>query len=81
MTTRSDNINEQRRQKLERLHTRGINPYPNRYHRSHTTTQAVALLQQLEQDYFRRLESAATIVVPKSIIAQATEMAIKQYRK
>lgn len=38
-------------------------------------------LQKLERDYFRRLESSATIVVPNSVIAHATELAIKRYRK
>jgi len=48
MTSRLDRIVEQRRQKLERLRRRGINPYPHRYHRSHTTKQAVELLKQQE---------------------------------
>ncbi len=48
MTTRLDRIAQQRQQKLERLHARGINPYPYGYHRSHTTQQAVALLKQPE---------------------------------
>ena len=48
MTARLDRIAQQRQQKLERLRARGINPYPHRYHRSHTTQQAVALLKQKE---------------------------------
>jgi len=49
MTSRLDNINEQRRQKLERLQARGINPYPHRFQRTHTTQEAVALLKQNEE--------------------------------
>jgi lysyl-tRNA synthetase class 2 len=49
MTSRLDNINEQRRQKLERLRARGIDPYPARYQRTHTTQEAVALLKQKEE--------------------------------
>ena len=49
MASRSEHIAQQRRQKLERIRARGINPYPHRYHRSHTTQQAVALLEQKEE--------------------------------
>ncbi len=48
MASRFDRITEQRRQKLERIRARGIDPYPYRYQRSHTTQQAVALLKQKE---------------------------------
>ncbi|HUV55854.1 MAG TPA: lysine--tRNA ligase [Dehalococcoidales bacterium] len=48
MASRLDHIAQQRRQKLDRLRARGINPYPYRYHRSHTTQQAVDLLKQQE---------------------------------
>jgi lysyl-tRNA synthetase class 2 len=48
MTSRLDRIAEQRRQKLERIRGRGINPYPYGYHRSHTTEQALKLLEQQE---------------------------------
>ncbi|RJQ39677.1 MAG: lysine--tRNA ligase [Dehalococcoidia bacterium] len=37
-------ITEERLQKLERLRQQGFNPYPNRYRRSHTASEAVALL-------------------------------------
>jgi len=49
MTSRLDRITQQRLAKLERLRARGINPYPHRYRRSHTTAQAVALLKQQEE--------------------------------
>ncbi len=49
MTSRLDRIAQQRRQKLDRIRGRGINPYPHSYHRSHTTQQAVALLKQKEE--------------------------------
>jgi len=49
MTTRSERITQQRQQKLERIRDRGINPYPNTYHRSHSTQEAVALLKQNEE--------------------------------
>jgi len=48
MTSRLDRIAEQRRQKLERIRGRGINPYPYGYHRSHTTEQAIELFKQQE---------------------------------
>ncbi|MFC1907976.1 lysine--tRNA ligase [Chloroflexota bacterium] len=46
MTSRLDRIAQQRRQKLDRIRARGINPYPHRYQRTHTTQQAIALLKQ-----------------------------------
>ena len=49
MTSRLDRITKQRREKLERIRALGINPYPHRYHRSHTTEQAIALLKQQEE--------------------------------
>jgi len=49
MTTRLERITQQRRQKLERLRALGINPYPPRYHRSHTAQEAAALLKKKEE--------------------------------
>jgi lysyl-tRNA synthetase class 2 len=48
MASRLDRIAEQRRQKLERLRARHIEPYPYRYERSHTTRQAIELLEKQE---------------------------------
>ena len=49
MTSRLDRIAQKRREKLDRIRARGIEPYPHRYHRSHTTQQAIALLIQKEE--------------------------------
>ncbi len=49
MTSRLERITQQRRQKLDRIRARGIKPYPHRYHRSHTTQEAVALLKRNEE--------------------------------
>jgi lysyl-tRNA synthetase, class II len=43
-----EDINEQRKQKLESLRARGIDPYPIRYERSHTAQEAVNLLKEHE---------------------------------
>jgi lysyl-tRNA synthetase class 2 len=40
MGKRLDSITEQRSNKLQRLRARGIDPYPNCYHRSHTVKEA-----------------------------------------
>ncbi|HEX74779.1 MAG TPA: lysine--tRNA ligase [Dehalococcoidia bacterium] len=48
MASRLDRIAEQRREKLDRIRASGINPYPHKYHRSHTTQQATDLLKQKE---------------------------------
>ncbi len=49
MTSRLDRIAQQRQQKLDRIRARGIIPYPHKYHRSHTTQQAIDLLKQKEE--------------------------------
>jgi lysyl-tRNA synthetase class 2 len=49
MTPRLDRIAQQRRQKLERIRRQGIDPYPSGYHRSHTTQQALDLLETQEK--------------------------------
>jgi lysyl-tRNA synthetase class 2 len=46
---RIDDIVKQRRDKLRRIRQRGIDPYPHRCHRTHTTKQAVALFEQWER--------------------------------
>jgi lysyl-tRNA synthetase class 2 len=51
MTSRLEHITQQRRQKLEQLRARGVNPYPHRYHRSHTAQEALALLRQKEEGH------------------------------
>jgi len=48
MTSRLNSIYEQRKQKLQRLRARGINPYPSRYRQTHTTQEAVAQLEASE---------------------------------
>lgn len=48
MPTRIDDINEQRKQKLERLRARGIDPYTHRYPHTHTTQQAIAQMEAQE---------------------------------
>jgi lysyl-tRNA synthetase class 2 len=48
MTSRLDNISEQRKKKLERLRARGINPYPHRYELTHTAQEAVKQLELTE---------------------------------
>lgn len=40
MSGRLEDITVQRLEKLQRLRSSGINPYPNTYHRSHTTQEA-----------------------------------------
>ncbi len=48
MASRLERITQQRLAKLERIRRLGIDPYPHRYHPSHTTEQATALLEQGE---------------------------------
>jgi len=48
MTSRLERIVQQRLEKLDRIRARGGIPYPRTYHRTHTTEQAVKLLQEWE---------------------------------
>ncbi len=43
---RIDDIIHQRLEKLQRIRQQDIDPYPHRYHRSHTTKEAIALFEQ-----------------------------------
>jgi lysyl-tRNA synthetase class 2 len=46
MTSNLDRITQQRLAKLDRIKSRGVEPYPHKYSTSHATEQAVALLNQ-----------------------------------
>ncbi|MCL0077291.1 lysine--tRNA ligase [Dehalococcoidia bacterium] len=48
MAQRQSELIQSRLDKLQRIRGRGIDPYPARYHRSHTTQEAVALYQEAE---------------------------------
>jgi lysyl-tRNA synthetase class 2 len=48
MPSRLDDINEQRKQKLERLRASGVNPYPNRFEQTHTAQEAIKQLEAQE---------------------------------
>ncbi len=48
MPSRLEDINEQRRQKLEKMRAQGIDPYPHRFERTHTAQEAVNLLKDYE---------------------------------
>lgn len=45
-----NNLEEERLQKLNQLRERGINPYPRRAERTHTTAQAIAAFEAAERD-------------------------------
>jgi lysyl-tRNA synthetase class 2 len=48
--SRLERIVEQRLEKLRKIQSQGINPYPNCYHRSHTTQEAVAIFLRQEKE-------------------------------
>jgi lysyl-tRNA synthetase class 2 len=72
MPTRMDNINEQRKQKLERLRARGIDPYPHHYHLTHTTRQAIARLEAQEKDNQARARVSGHDAEPVSLAGRIT---------
>jgi lysyl-tRNA synthetase class 2 len=48
MASVSDEITEQRKQKVEELRERGVEPYPHRFPRTHTSREAADLLKEFE---------------------------------
>ncbi|MBI4282927.1 MAG: lysine--tRNA ligase [Chloroflexi bacterium] len=48
MAPKLDRITQQRLEKLDQIRARGTNPYPTKYHRRHTTQEAIALLERKE---------------------------------
>lgn len=61
MTARLDAITQQRLDKLETLRARGINPYPNRFHRTHTTREAINLLGNTEHGQTAATSNALSV--------------------
>jgi lysyl-tRNA synthetase class 2 len=66
MPSRQDEINEQRKQTLQQLRSRGVNPYPNRYQQTHTTQEAIAQLEEMES---RETKETAPVSVAGRITA------------
>jgi lysyl-tRNA synthetase class 2 len=82
MTSRLDSINEQRRQKLERLRARGVNPYPNHYQPTHTTRQAITQLEATEsQEAAQRAKSRAFRQEAESVRVAGRITAIRRMGK
>ena len=48
MPDRGEDLIQSRRDKLQRLRQRGIDPYPARYHRSHTAQEAITAFLEAE---------------------------------
>ena len=48
MPSKLDDIFEQRKQKLERLRERGIDPYPHSFNQNHTALEAIKQLEAQE---------------------------------
>ncbi|MFA5629169.1 MAG: lysine--tRNA ligase [Dehalococcoidales bacterium] len=72
MASRLDDLTQQRLDKLERMRSRGINPYPKKYGRTHTAKEARALLEKNEQ---------AGITEPETISIAGRVMAIRKMGK
>jgi len=66
MPSKSDDINEQRKQKVERLRTGGIDPYPHRFEQAQTTQDAI---KQLETEEAGKQSKAKPVSVAGRIMA------------
>ena len=49
MTQPGDQLHRVRREKLDRLRGRGVDPYPHRYDRTHTSAEALSCLESAEE--------------------------------
>ena len=67
MTSRGDRVAEQRKEKLERLSSKGINPYPNTFHRTHSASEAIELLKQREE---QKLTSGGPVTIAGRVMAR-----------
>jgi len=50
MASRKEALTRGRLEKLDRIRSRNIDPYPHRYHRTHTAQEAAALFEQVETE-------------------------------
>jgi len=78
MSERKDDLTQSRLDKLQKIKNLGVNPYPTRYHCSHTTQEATALYQQGEDsaDAIPQVRLAGRIMAMRSM-GKATFMDIR----
>ena len=72
MPSKFDDINEQRKQKVERLRASGIDPYPRRFEQTQTTQDAIKQLETQE---------ASKLSKPKSVSVAGRIMALRKMGK
>ncbi|MGB7337773.1 MAG: lysine--tRNA ligase [Phototrophicaceae bacterium] len=71
----TNSLEQERLHKLEQLKERGVNPYPSRTHRTHTTTEAIAAFEAAEAPFKAEIDQA------KAAFDQATADNDKDGRK
>ncbi|MFC1979086.1 lysine--tRNA ligase [Chloroflexota bacterium] len=76
MTDRGEDILQQRLAKLERIRRRGIDPYPPRYCKTHTTQEAIALFEN-DSDNDSLMVSVAGRIIAKRGMGKVTFLHIK----
>ena len=79
MTSEIDNITQQRTEKMQHFRDRGIDPYPHRYHRTHTISQAIAVLAQQESNTEMKSDSMSVAgrIMSNRNMGKSTFMDIK----
>ena len=78
MADRKESITEQRLTKLGRIRSRNIDPYPHRYHRTHTIHEATIAFQEREGSQSADLEvSVAGRIVALRSMGKATFLDLK----
>jgi len=79
MPSVSDDINEQRKQKLERLRARGVDPYPHRFAQTHTAQEAISELTARESGAQAKSQVSGQVTAPVSMAGRI--MAIRKMGK
>ena len=77
MASRLERITEQRLDSLNRIRSRGINPYPHSYHPSHTIQEAIALLIGHEAGALHSSVSLAGRVMARRSMGKMTFLDIR----
>jgi lysyl-tRNA synthetase class 2 len=71
MSSREEELYQERLAKLRRLRNRGINPYPTRFERTHTSTQAIDIFRAWE--FFRQVRGLEDTERDDDVAAYFTE--------
>ena len=77
MSERKEDQTQSRLEKLQRIKDLGINPYPSRYHRTHSAIEAINLFEQNQDDEIRPTVNVAGRITAMRIMGKASFLDIR----